>query len=148
MLLTARYTLALSLLGAALCTGCAPANNAAAGAKSLMNEVGDRATDVSISVAVKTSLIDDPLVKSKQLEVSTREGVVTLAGTQPTWEGKQRALELAHRARGVKGVVDEIVLPDGVVAPVKAVPPPPPPPPPPPADTPGSPVAPPPGVWQ
>ena len=145
MLVTVRELVRIGLLAGAMAAGCAPANNAAAGAKSLVNEATDRATDVSITVAVNAALIDDPLVKSKQLEVGTRDGIVTLKGMQPTWEGKQRALEIANRARGVKGVVDEIALPEGVSAPAKGVPPPPPPPPPP--DSAG-PVAPPPGVWQ
>lgn len=133
-----------AVLLAAASVGCTPASNAAAGAKSLVHEMGDRATDMSISMAVNAALIDDPIVKSKQIEVRTVNGVVTMTGSQPTLVAKQHAIEAARKAKGVKSVVDEIVvegmpMPQGGAVPVQ------------PGTQPGGqqqPVAPPPGVWQ
>jgi len=125
---------------AATAVGCTASSNAAEGAKSIVHEVGDRATDMSISMAVNAKMIDDPIVKSKQIEVRTVNGVVTMTGSQPSLQAKQHAIEAARKTKGVKSVVDEIVV-EGMPMPQGAAPaglPP----------APQQPVAPPPGVWQ
>ena len=97
-------------IAACLTAGCTPADNAAAGAKSFFSEVGDKVTDASISFAINAAYMDDALVKSKQIKVSTTDGVVTLKGTQPTLEAKARAIEIARGTKGVTAVYDGIVV--------------------------------------
>lgn len=141
-------TLGVLAFAVCLAAGCTPADNAAAGAKSFFNEVGDKVTDASINFAIEAAYVDDELVKSKQISISTRDGVVTLRGTQPTLQAKARAIEIARHTKGVKAVYDGIAVqgmgpaPVGSAAPVHKLPQPP-------ASTqePG-PVAPPPSVWQ
>jgi hypothetical protein len=111
----------------ALCAsmGCTPADNAAAGAKSLMHEIGDKASDASINFAINAAFVDDELVKSKQLSVSTQGGRVTLRGTQPSSEAKARAIQLASQVRGVRAVADQIAIgPPGTALPAAPAKPP------------------------
>src|SRR5262245_35242573 len=66
------------------------------------------ATDVGITSAVKAKLIADEAIKSSQIEVSTKDGVVTLTGNVDSAEVKAKALDLARATTGVKQVVDMI----------------------------------------
>ena len=74
------------------------------------------ASDPGITTAVKTKLTTDDTVKAHQINVDTKEGVVTLTGSVDTAAAKSRAVELARGTDGVKNVVDNITV---------AVPPPP-----------------------
>jgi len=65
-------------------------------------------TDVGISSKVKSKLAADDVVKASQIEVETRNGVVTLTGNVDSEEAKERALQLAKDTKGVVSVVDMI----------------------------------------
>ncbi len=91
--------------------GCTPAKNAAAGAKSLVNQVGDRATDASITFAVRAALIDDETVHSRDIQIDTTDGVVTLRGTQPTVAARMQAVMVVRATNGVRAVVNQITVP-------------------------------------
>jgi hyperosmotically inducible protein len=65
-------------------------------------------TDTGITTNVKAKFLADDAVKSSQLEVSTRNGVVTLTGNVDSEAAKNKALELARTTTGVKSVVDMI----------------------------------------
>ncbi len=98
------------LVAAVISAGCAAAENAAEGTKSLATEAGQGVTDGSITFAVKAALIEDDTVESRQVNVDTRDGVVTLRGTQPTEQAKARAERIAGKARGVRRVVNELTV--------------------------------------
>jgi hyperosmotically inducible protein len=66
------------------------------------------ATDPGITTAVKSKLAADDTVKASQIDVTTREGVVTLTGNVDSEAAKQKAIELARATKGVKSVVDQI----------------------------------------
>jgi hypothetical protein len=101
--------LALSL------AGCAAAENTAAGARSVAKETFEGAaevsTDASITFAINAALLDDDTIRSRDIRVSTRHGVVTLTGVQPTVEARGRADAIARRVRGVLAVDDRITVP-------------------------------------
>ena len=67
-------------------------------------------TDAGITTDVKTRLAADDAVKAYQVDVDTRDKVVTLSGTVETTLAKQQAVLLAHQADGVREVVDNILV--------------------------------------
>ena len=67
-------------------------------------------TDPGITTAVKSKLAADDTVKATDINVDTRNGVVTLKGEVPSAAAKTRALELAKATDGVRDVVDAIAV--------------------------------------
>ena len=65
-------------------------------------------TDTGISSKVKAKFAADDVVKASQIEVETRNGVVTLTGNVDSEEARDRALALAKETAGVVKVVDMI----------------------------------------
>jgi hyperosmotically inducible protein len=65
-------------------------------------------TDTGITTNVKAKFLTDDVVKSSQIDVTTKNGVVTLTGNVDSEEAKKKALEIARATTGVKNVVDMI----------------------------------------
>lgn len=65
-------------------------------------------TDSDIRRDVTNELNWDPSVTSTDVEVSARDGVVTLSGTVPHFIEKMAAEQAAERVGGVKAVADEL----------------------------------------
>jgi len=65
-------------------------------------------TDTGITANVKSKFVADDVVKSSQIEVSTKDGVVTLTGNVDSDAAKAKAIELAKATKGVKDVVDMV----------------------------------------
>ena len=75
--------------------------------------VGCSQSDAGITTAVKNKLIVDDLVKARQINVDTRDKVVTLTGDVRTEAEESRALQIARDTNGVRDVVDQInVVPE------------------------------------
>jgi hyperosmotically inducible periplasmic protein len=68
------------------------------------------ASDPGITTAVKTKLAADDTVKAYQIDVTTKDGVVTLTGTVESAAAKTRAAQLARETDGARSVVDNIVV--------------------------------------
>jgi len=66
--------------------------------------------DASLTAKVKGALLAEPGLKMLQLEVSTKNGVVTLDGSVDTPLLKKRAVEIAGSLSGVRDVVDHLVV--------------------------------------
>ena len=66
--------------------------------------------DASVTAKVKGALIAEPGLKTLQIEVSTKDGVVTLNGSVDTPVLKKRAVEIAGSLSGVREVVDHLVV--------------------------------------
>ena len=66
--------------------------------------VGEHIDDAAITMAVKTRLLADPLVKGTKIDVDTREGVVYLTGTVSNAQERNKAIELAEGTENVKKV--------------------------------------------
>lgn len=66
--------------------------------------LGQRIDDATITMKVKSKLLDDPTVKGLKIDVDTRDGVVYLTGTVPGNEERQQAVELARKTEGVRDV--------------------------------------------
>jgi hyperosmotically inducible protein len=89
---------------------CVAGRNAGRAASEAASSAGQKIDDTSINFAVKGALKNDPAVNASDLEVETKNGVVTLKGTVPTQAAANRAAELAAKAEGVTRVVNEIAV--------------------------------------
>ena len=70
-------------------------------------------SDAGITTAVKSKLVADDLVKARQINVDTKDKVVTLTGEVKTQAEESRALQIARDTKGVVNVVDQIsVVPE------------------------------------
>src|SRR5262245_37462320 len=65
-------------------------------------------TDSGITTAVKSKLAADDAVKAYQVDVDTKDKVVTLSGNVDTALARTRAVEIARATDGVRNVVDNI----------------------------------------
>ena len=65
-------------------------------------------TDAGITTNVKTKLAADDTVKAYQVDVDTRNGVVTLSGTVENTAAKEQAINIARGTDGVRDVIDQI----------------------------------------
>ncbi len=102
---------------ALLLAGCDAASNAANGvgayAEKTAATIGEKTTDASISLAVKGSLMDADTKLGNRVKVTTAQGVVTLSGVVGTPADKAKAEEVAHKAKGVVSVVNNIEIVPG-----------------------------------
>jgi hyperosmotically inducible protein len=69
---------------------------------------GNAVTDGWITMKVHAKFIPEDALSDSDIDVTTRNGVVTLSGTVPTVLGRQRAVEIAKATDGVKNVVDQL----------------------------------------
>lgn len=74
----------------------------------------DKATtvvaDATITGKVKAAIFAEPGLKSLQIDVDTRNGVVTLSGSVGTPGDRERAIQLAQAIDGVASVVDHLAI--------------------------------------
>jgi hyperosmotically inducible protein len=73
-------------------------------------------TDAGITTAVKTKLVADGQINALQIDVDTRDKVVTLSGSVDTETAKSRAVDLASKTDGVTRVVDNLMIAPASVA--------------------------------
>jgi hypothetical protein len=67
-------------------------------------------TDAGITTSVKSKLAADDAVRATEINVDTRDHVVTLTGTVPSFTAKEQALKLARGTDGVREVIDRIEI--------------------------------------
>jgi hyperosmotically inducible protein len=65
--------------------------------------------DASITTKVKAAIFAEPGLRSLQVNVDTKEGVVTLSGSVDSPSLKDRAQQLASAVEGVKSVDNRLV---------------------------------------
>lgn len=70
------------------------------------NQIGDRA----ITDAVETQILLDQAVRLNDIDVTTTDGVVTLSGNVDNLLAEERAVRIAETVRGVRSVVDRLVV--------------------------------------
>jgi len=103
-----------ALYGVIAFTGCTASKNTGTavseGTKEAAEETGETVTDASITAAVKMKMADDELVKARNIDVDTNEGVVTLNGTVGSKAEEQKAIDLARTIDGVKNVVSNLQI--------------------------------------
>lgn len=65
-------------------------------------------TDAGITTSIKSKLTADDLVKARNIDVDTKDHIVTLTGTVESEQEEAKALEIARATNGVAQVVDNI----------------------------------------
>jgi hyperosmotically inducible protein len=75
--------------------------------------IGEHIDDAVITAAVKTRLLEDPLVKGLKIDVDTREGVVFLTGSVTSAKEIDRAVEVARATDHVRDVKPNLVISRG-----------------------------------
>lgn len=65
-------------------------------------------TDAAITTNVKTKLAADEAVKAYEVDVTTRNRVVTLSGEVDNQTAKEQALRIARETDGVRDVIDQL----------------------------------------
>ena len=68
------------------------------------------AEDDAISAKVKAAIVADPGLSTLQIDVDTKNSVVTLNGTVDTAVSKERAEQIAQSVGGVRSVVDNLTV--------------------------------------
>lgn len=69
---------------------------------------GEEITDATITAKVKAALISDTVVKARDIDVDTIDGVVTLTGIVETASEKRQAETLARGCEGVRAVRNQL----------------------------------------
>jgi len=80
-------------------------------AANTMDDAGDAASDTWITTKVKSTLLAEDATPGMDIEVETKDGVVSLSGTVATEAEKEAAVA---KAKGIKGVRE--VSADGLKA--------------------------------
>jgi hypothetical protein len=81
-------------------------------------------SDDTVLTHIKAGLYSEPALKSANVDVAAKDGVVTLSGQVPDDAARQAAEHLASSTPGVKTVVDQLIV-GAPVAAIAATPPPP-----------------------
>jgi len=66
--------------------------------------------DSDVTTKVKAAIYNDPLTRNNEINVATFKGVVQLSGFVSSQAAVDRAVELARRTSGVKGVNNDMRL--------------------------------------
>ena len=66
--------------------------------------------DAAITTKVKSAVFAEPGLKTLQINVETKDGVVTLSGTVDNPGLKERAMQIAQHVDGVRSVVDNLAI--------------------------------------
>jgi len=74
------------------------------------SEMAQAVSDSTITAAVKTDLAKDSELSALRINVDTQDGRVTLKGSAPNEQAKQRAEQLAMAERGVKAVDNNLMI--------------------------------------
>ena len=83
---------------------------AACAGTSTTKSTGDVVDDAWIATKVKAKLVDDPVVKARDIQVETFKGTVQLSGFADSQAEVDRAVQLAASTQGVKSVRNNITL--------------------------------------
>lgn len=69
---------------------------------------GEYVTDSWITTKVKATLVDDPLVKAREVNVETFKGVVQLSGFVSSADAMHQAVRLTNGIKGVTSVKNDM----------------------------------------
>jgi hyperosmotically inducible protein len=79
-------------------------------AQELADKAQQAVGDAAVTTAVKMRLAGDDLVDANDIDVDTKEGVVTLNGVVDSQREAERAIQLARMADGVKEVKSNLTV--------------------------------------
>lgn len=99
-----------------LATGCTrsetsqQAREAAADVRSAAARAGDTLADSWLTAKVQAQFFADNDIKSRYIDVDTRDGVVSLQGFVESDQVRQEALQIARNTDGVRDVDDKLLI--------------------------------------
>lgn len=88
----------------------AVAASAMSGASQALGKAEERLDDGALTAKVKTALLTAADVKALQINVDSRDGIVSLSGTQETATAIERAVAVARGTAGVLSVDNRLTL--------------------------------------
>ena len=74
------------------------------------SSTGEVVDDSVITTKVKTQLANDEFLKSFQISVETRKGIVELSGFVDSQKAKDKADQIARGVEGVKSVKNALIV--------------------------------------
>jgi len=105
---------AFSVKAPADCVKCHKAGGASAGkstpSTSKTESPGEYVDDTVITAKVKSAMLEEPSLKSAEINVETYKGIVQLSGFVRSRADINRAAELANGVKGVKSVKNDMIL--------------------------------------
>jgi len=75
-----------------------------------LDEAADISGDARIENEVKSKFAADDMIKSRNIRITSKDGVVTLKGTVRSSEEQDEAVRLANSVTGVKEVKSEVII--------------------------------------
>jgi hyperosmotically inducible protein len=75
-----------------------------------LDEAADISGDARIENEVKSKFAADDMIKSRNIRITSKDGVVTLRGTVRSSEEQDEAIRLANSVTGVKEVKSEVII--------------------------------------
>ena len=69
---------------------------------------GEYVDDAVITTKVKAAILNEPALKSLEINVDTFKGIVQLSGFVSSAAAENNAVEVARRVKGVKSVKDDM----------------------------------------
>ncbi len=82
----------------------------AAATEATVDKASNVVADATITGKVKAAIFAEPGLKSLQIDVDTRNAIVTLSGSVGSQGDKDRAIQLAQAVDGVTTVVDQLAI--------------------------------------
>ena len=73
-----------------------------------MDKVASVTDDTAVTTKVKAALMAEPGLRSMEIHVDTKDGVVTLTGTPDSSANRDRAVLIARNVAGVRDVIDQM----------------------------------------
>lgn len=74
---------------------------------------GDPAADATLAVRVKTALIVEPSIKGMNIDVESKDGVVSLFGTVDNLANRDKLTQVASAVEGVRSVLNNVKIISG-----------------------------------
>ncbi len=96
----ARFLVALAMIAVFVACASTPKQSS----------TGELVDDSVITTKIKTLLAEDEFLKSFQISVETRKGIVELSGFVDTQKTKDRAGQIARGVGGVKSVQNALIV--------------------------------------
>ena len=101
---------AFSVKAAADCAKCHQAGGAGPKADAKKESPGEYAEDAVITAKVKAAVLEEPSLKSAEINVETYKGIVQLSGFVRSRADIDKAVKVAKGVKGVKSVKNDMIL--------------------------------------
>ncbi len=75
-----------------------------------LDEAADISGDARIENEVKSKFAADDMIKSRNIRITSKDGVVTLKGTVRSSEEQDEAIRIANSVTGVKEIRSEVII--------------------------------------